>query len=206
MALDESVDEDLSSSSEGIETLLSDGVVAVVIKPSRVGGLERAAAIAEWAHSRGRVAVISSAFETSIGLYSYAHLAAYVDHRRFQTITTIPPQSPQPATTAHGLGTYMWLGGDVIQNKRFDVTSLNDGGIVAPLGRVIDTRRTHHLNDKFVVPDSTGWDLESYSVNVTSGNTAFKFCVWDTAGVTPNVSQLAWIQAIPARNTCAYEV
>lgn len=190
VALDESVDEDLSSSSERIETLLSDGVVAVVIKPGRVGGIERAAAIAEWAHCRGRVAVISSAFETSIGLYSYAHLAAYVDHRRFQTITTIPPQSPQAATTAHGLGTYMWLGGDVIQNKRFDVISLKDGGIVAPLGRVADTRQTHHLNDKFVVPDSTGWDMASYSVKVKSGNMTFEFCVRDTAGVTPYVSQL----------------
>jgi isochorismate synthase/2-succinyl-5-enolpyruvyl-6-hydroxy-3-cyclohexene-1-carboxylate synthase/2-succinyl-6-hydroxy-2,4-cyclohexadiene-1-carboxylate synthase/O-succinylbenzoate synthase len=77
------------------------GCVALVIKPAVVGGLERAATLARWARRRGVAAVISSAFESSVGLAALAALAAAVD-----------AGSEAPAV-AHGLATADWFSADV---------------------------------------------------------------------------------------------
>eukprot|EP00850_Spirogloea_muscicola_P023297 SM000345S12838 [mRNA] locus=s345:73550:85963:+ [translate_table: standard] len=75
VALDESVDEGLFGPALGVLR----GVTALVIKPGRVGGFEQAAMLARQAVSRGVTPVISSAFESSLGLSAYAELARCVD-------------------------------------------------------------------------------------------------------------------------------
>ncbi|KAG0608149.1 hypothetical protein M758_8G082600 [Ceratodon purpureus] len=188
VALDESVDEDVSTSYEMLERIASEGVVAVVIKPGRVGGFERAASLAAWAHSRGMVAVISSAFESSIGLSAYAHLAAYVDERQSQTFTSVHQQSLQNRSVAHGLGTYTWLDGDILKGRKFEV-SRDERGIGVPLVNAPNSRKYFQFNEKFVTPRSMGGVLESSTVNIASGSKIFEFHVWDSKTMTTSVEK-----------------
>ncbi|KAI5445655.1 hypothetical protein KIW84_013758 [Lathyrus oleraceus] len=57
------------------------GIVAVVIKPSVVGGFENA----EWAHQHGKMVVVSSAFESSLGLSAYTQFPSYLKVQRLST-------------------------------------------------------------------------------------------------------------------------
>lgn len=194
VALDESVDEDVSTSYEILERIASEGVVALVIKPGRVGGFERAASLAAWAHSRGMVAVISSAFETSIGLSAYAHLAAYIDERLSQTVTSVQQQPLQSRTVAHGLGTYKWLAGEILESRKFEV-SQDDTGIVVPLVKTSNSRNDFHINEEFVTSRSLEGVIQSSVVKVASGNKVFEFHVWDTKSMnalvsSPNITDL----------------
>ena len=52
------------------------GVVALVLKPSVLGGFEPCAAAAAAARNRGVAAVVSAAFESGVGVAACAHLAA----------------------------------------------------------------------------------------------------------------------------------
>eukprot|EP00884_Botryococcus_braunii_P003874 jgi/Botrbrau1/13488/Bobra.0082s0084.1 len=78
------------------------GLHALVVKPAVVGGLEKSALIARWASARRIQVVISSAFESSLGLAVYAHLAAALPSN---TSNIIPP--------AHGLATADWFAADL---------------------------------------------------------------------------------------------
>jgi isochorismate synthase/2-succinyl-5-enolpyruvyl-6-hydroxy-3-cyclohexene-1-carboxylate synthase/2-succinyl-6-hydroxy-2,4-cyclohexadiene-1-carboxylate synthase/O-succinylbenzoate synthase len=88
---------------------LPPGVAALVIKPAVVGGIERAAVLARWARRRGVAAVISSAFESSVGLASLAALAAAVDASAAAAVGDAAPPPP----VAHGLATADWFAADV---------------------------------------------------------------------------------------------
>ena len=61
------------------------GVRAVVLKPTTLGGFENAALVAAAARARGVRAVVTAAFESSVGVEKCAHLAAALDGeaRRF---------------------------------------------------------------------------------------------------------------------------
>jgi len=71
VALDESLD-DLAPTSPP----LFDGLEAVIIKPTIIGGFEKAAALAGNMRHDGPGAIISSSFESSVGIAALAHLAA----------------------------------------------------------------------------------------------------------------------------------
>lgn len=142
VALDETIDDILHSSANVTEasaaiTKLADqsnGVAAVVLKPSVLGGLEATAAVARVAMSRGVRPIISSAFESGIGLNACAHLAAFLDNILIREIRAVKESSPQNDDTerpnapelpkplilaldeqpsAHGLGTATWFKADV---------------------------------------------------------------------------------------------
>jgi len=118
VALDESVDdgtfstaaaaaegEDEDEAGETAAVLLlppSAGIAAVVLKPSVVGGLERAAALAHAARAQGARAVVSSAFESSVGLAACAALAAMLDAEQASGVE----EEGSMLRTAHGLGTH----------------------------------------------------------------------------------------------------
>lgn len=55
---------------------IREGVRAWVLKPALLGGIRKALAIADEAKKNGLQIVVSSSFESSIGLFSLAHLAA----------------------------------------------------------------------------------------------------------------------------------
>ena len=92
VALDESVDEALAATAAtaaataaAAATALADlmeptfGVVALVLKPSVLGGFEACAAAAAAARSRGISSVVTTAFDAGVGTAACAHLAAALD-------------------------------------------------------------------------------------------------------------------------------
>ncbi|PSW21008.1 o-succinylbenzoate synthase [Photobacterium sanctipauli] len=62
---------------EGFEVKAEPGVVAIVIKPTLVGPVERCIELVKQAHEAGLVAVISSSMESSLGLNQLARFAAW---------------------------------------------------------------------------------------------------------------------------------
>lgn len=73
-----------------------------------------------------KMAVISSAYESSVGLASYIQLAYYVDQQN-STVSRIKNKDTCGAA-AHGLGTYQWLREDVTEQKlNIHATPLGDG-------------------------------------------------------------------------------
>lgn len=82
-----------------------------VIKPSVVGGFENAAIIAQWAQQHQKMAVISAAFESSLGLSAYIQFSCYLNQKNSEICTMM--NYPLASSIAHGLGTYRWLKEDV---------------------------------------------------------------------------------------------
>ncbi len=72
---------------------------AVILKPGVLGGLERAQEVARRAARGGTKAVVSSAFESGVGLAALANLAAALN----------------PVDVPAGLDTFRWLKGDVLR-------------------------------------------------------------------------------------------
>ena len=81
---------------------LCEGVTALVLKPAVLGGFERTAQLAAWAAQRGMRAVVSSAFESGLGLSQLAQLAAALE------------AAPGARATQHGLATLSWFAEDVL--------------------------------------------------------------------------------------------
>ncbi|XP_065879910.1 protein PHYLLO, chloroplastic isoform X2 [Euphorbia lathyris] len=111
VALDETVNKFSVNLLDMLVKYSHPGIVAVVIKPSVVGGFERAALIAKWAHHQGKMAVVSAAFESTLGLSTYIQFSHYLDLQNAH-LCKVMSRKLQPAV-AHGLGTYRWLKQDV---------------------------------------------------------------------------------------------
>ncbi|KXZ52492.1 hypothetical protein GPECTOR_9g536 [Gonium pectorale] len=140
VAADESLDEGLllprpACSHAGLPADRAAGLAAVVVKPAVVGGLEAAAEVAQWAQRRGVQVVISSAFESSVGLSGLLQLAAAVDSWQQQQPAAAANSPAGP--THHGLGTLQWFSADVAEPPlRFEPqllrpTSASSGAAVA---------------------------------------------------------------------------
>ena len=172
VALDETIDEIVRASSSLAEASAavarvadrSNGVAAVVMKPAVVGGLEATSTLARIAMSRGVRPIISSAFETGVGLYASMQLAAALDdalereitaakasvsmsddleRRRVPEVTPLilaldAPDAP-PGTRAHGLGTQSWLAEEIMTPELAPVRAFDDGSGV---GMMLDAGGT----------------------------------------------------------------
>lgn len=111
VALDETIDNLKGDVLHKLHQFVHPGIVALVIKPSVVGGFENATLIAKWAQMHDKMAVISSAFESSLSLSAYIQFAYYLEKQN-ETIFNLKSKGPNPAV-AHGLGTYRWLKEDI---------------------------------------------------------------------------------------------
>ncbi|XP_006647426.2 protein PHYLLO, chloroplastic [Oryza brachyantha] len=126
VALDETIDNLTGDVIPKLHQFSHPGIVALVIKPSVVGGFETAAYIAKWAHMHDKMAVISSAYESSVGLATYIQFAHYID--RQNAIISRIKNKGSCGTVVHGLGTYQWLREDVSEQKlKIHVPPLGDG-------------------------------------------------------------------------------
>jgi isochorismate synthase/2-succinyl-5-enolpyruvyl-6-hydroxy-3-cyclohexene-1-carboxylate synthase/2-succinyl-6-hydroxy-2,4-cyclohexadiene-1-carboxylate synthase/O-succinylbenzoate synthase len=100
IALDESID-------QGVFDLFDDGtplptaVQFVVLKPSLIGGLSKTLALSRQAALRGLRTVISSSFESPLGLVHLSQIASAVEAERPAT----------GARQAHGISTESWFQG-----------------------------------------------------------------------------------------------
>lgn len=111
VALDETIDNIKGDPLDKLIEFMHPGIVAVVIKPSVVGGFENATLIAKWAHHHKKLAVISSAFESSLSLSVYIQFAYYLEQQRTEISQLHDLELAQ--STVHGLGTYRWLKEDI---------------------------------------------------------------------------------------------
>lgn len=156
VALDETIDEIVRSSANFTDASAtvaqiadqSTGVAAIVLKPSVVGGLEATTTLARAAMSRGVRPVISSAFESNIGLNTCAHLAGFLEDALEREICAAKDtstqndntersgasESPKPLIleldnqpSAHGLGTATWFNGDVMSPNSAPVVKRSNG-------------------------------------------------------------------------------
>ncbi len=87
------LDERLFDASVANQALTNPAVSALVLKPTVLGGLDRARAIAVDALVRGKAIVVGSSFESAVGLGHLVHLAASLDR----------------PDLVHGLGTLSWF-------------------------------------------------------------------------------------------------
>lgn len=80
-----------------------------------MGGFENAALIARWAQQHGKMAVISAAYESGLGLSAYILFASYLEMENVKTFRE--RKLGMAPVVAHGLGTYKWLDEDVMMNS-----------------------------------------------------------------------------------------
>lgn len=82
---------------------MCEGVAALVLKPAVLGGFERTAGLAAWARQRGMLCVLSSSFESCLGVAQLAQFAAALD-----------AAAGPPGGTQHGLATLSWFAEDLL--------------------------------------------------------------------------------------------
>lgn len=136
VALDETMDKIGETPLQKLAKFSHSGIVAVVIKPSVVGGFENAALIARWAQQQGKMAVVSAAFESGLSLSAYIQLSSYFELQSAEICKLMNKQLVP--SVAHGLGTYRWLKEDVT----FEPLSINrsqDSGFIE--ASVVDADR-----------------------------------------------------------------
>ena len=136
---------EILSVSQTLEALFEPtfGVVALVLKPSVLGGYETCGLIAKAARQKGIDCVVTSAFESGVGVANCAHLAAALDNAAEECAKEAMESSqidnayeddgedssddlnPQAGLKRmqHGLGTGAWLDGDVTEKVSAPMTS-----------------------------------------------------------------------------------
>ncbi|CAE5963485.1 unnamed protein product [Arabidopsis arenosa] len=164
VALDETLDDFEECPLLMLTKYTHPGIVAVVIKPSVVGGFENAALIARWAQKHGKMAVISAAYESGLGLSAYILFASYLEMVNVKA-STEQKQGTSPSV-AHGLGTYRWLSEDVMMNTLGIFRSPYSGfveGFVADSSRNLKDVK---INNDVIVRTSKGIPVRRYELRV----------------------------------------
>ncbi|KAH7688939.1 isochorismate synthase / 2-succinyl-5-enolpyruvyl-6-hydroxy-3-cyclohexene-1-carboxylate synthase / 2-succinyl-6-hydroxy-2,4-cyclohexadiene-1-carboxylate synthase / O-succinylbenzoate synthase protein [Dioscorea alata] len=166
VALDETVDNIRGDIFEQLEKFVHSGIVALVIKPSVVGGFENAAMIARWAQLHDKMAVISSAFESGLSLSAYIQFAYYLEQQN-AAICSMRNKKCQ-STISHGLGTYRWLKQD-ISNKPLIICAHPDGDTIE--AAVEDAEfylRNFQINHKVIQRAYRAEQVRSYHLDVNT--------------------------------------
>ncbi|XP_009127684.1 protein PHYLLO, chloroplastic isoform X1 [Brassica rapa] len=154
VALDETLDDFKECPLRMLAKYTHPGVVAVVIKPSVVGGFEIAALIARWAQQHGKMAVISAAYESGLGLSAYILFASYLETENVKTFRE-RKQGMAPLV-AHGLGTYKWLNEDVMMNSLGISRSPYSGFIEGSVADASKNLKDVNINNDVIVRTSIG--------------------------------------------------
>lgn len=137
-----------------------------IIKPSVVGGFENAALIARWAQQQGKMAVVSAAFESGLGLSAYIQFSCYLE---LQNAKIYKLMNKEPAVpVAHGLGTYRWLKDDVIKEP-LSITRNPYNGFMeasaADAGRLLQNLQ---INRNYIVSRNSEEKSRTYQLTVDS--------------------------------------
>ena len=182
------------------------GVVALVLKPSVLGGFEPCAAAAAAARNRGVAAVVSAAFESGVGVAACAHLAAALDAaaadaaERFSDANSDDANSDDTnsddansdnsdsaplgtpvarlAATPHGLGTGAWIDGDVCDPPCAPASRLEGAGVGVALH---DAGFVAALTDAVspACASATSWGVETFH-EVSTRRGTYRFRMLDS--------------------------
>ncbi|KAL4185626.1 hypothetical protein AMTRI_Chr10g231600 [Amborella trichopoda] len=178
VALDETIDNMRGDFLDKLVEFVHPGIVAVVIKPSLVGGFENAALVARWAQQHGKMAVVSGAFESSICLSSFVQFAHYLDLKS-REICRMRNQQLGPAIS-HGLGTFRWLSDDVTTESLKFCFHPNGGAVEASVDDAGLLLRSCQLNHEAIQKSYKDEQLRQYTLAGNFDGFSYSFNVWDT--------------------------
>ncbi|GER31893.1 2-succinyl-5-enolpyruvyl-6-hydroxy-3-cyclohexene-1-carboxylate synthase [Striga asiatica] len=178
VALDETINSIGENPLEVLGKYSHSGITSVVIKPSVIGGFEKAALVARWAHQLGKTAVISAAYESSLGLSAYVQFAHYLDLQNAE-IRSLTSKELEPITV-HGLGTYKWFKEDVTLehlNIHYNPDHRSVEADAVDAGRFLQNFR---VNNEVVVRKFVGKQVRKYQVAVDTDGVSFTTNVVET--------------------------
>ncbi|KAJ1442201.1 Mandelate racemase/muconate lactonizing enzyme, C-terminal [Sesbania bispinosa] len=190
VALDETIDKIQENPLEKLVKFTHPGIVAVVIKPSAVGGFENAALIAQWAHQLGKMAVVSAAFESSLSLSAYTHLSSYLEILRLSTSKVLDDKAAPPV--AHGLGTYRWLKEDVTLNPLLIGRNPHSGFVEASVANASRLLHNFQVNQNVICNIIAKEQVCRYQLKVEHNNLSCSFEVRET-GLKTNDNVLVFL-------------
>ncbi|KAK9090962.1 hypothetical protein Sjap_024139 [Stephania japonica] len=166
VALDETINNIEGSPLNILKKFMHTGIVALVVKPSVVGGFENAAIIAKWGQIQEKMVVISAAFESSLSLAVYAQFSHYL-HQQSIEISRVMNKEPKPSV-AHGLGTYKWLGEDVPTESLRISHHPSSGAVEASVENADMLLKRFKVNPRAIQRTYGGEDVRRYQLNVCS--------------------------------------
>ncbi|KAK6931406.1 Thiamine pyrophosphate enzyme, C-terminal TPP-binding [Dillenia turbinata] len=182
VALDETIDNFQGNLLESLGKFAHTSVVAVVIKPSVVGGFETAAMIAKWAQQKGKMAVISSAYETGLGLCSYIQFSHFLDLQNAEICKATNKENGRHV--AHGLGTYQWLKEDVMSEPLRIYRHLNSGMVEASIEDAHRVLQNFQLRQNTICRSYGGEQIQTYQLAVKCKHFSFTFKVQEVGRKT----------------------
>lgn len=142
-----------------------------ILKPSALGGLENSALIAKWAQQQGKMAVVSAAFESSLGLSAYTLFSCYLELQKANISTMMG--SNLPSSIAHGLGTYQWLKEDTTSDSLAVSFSPHNGSIAASVADASRILQNVQMNRHIISRTSCEEHVRSYNLNVDAAGSTF---------------------------------
>ncbi|KAI3796239.1 hypothetical protein L1987_38906 [Smallanthus sonchifolius] len=175
VALDETIDNLQENPLKMLARFKHNGIVAVVIKPSFVGGFEKAALIARWAQQQGKMAVVSAAFESGLALSAYVQFSCFLEMQNAELCKIMNNEPALPV--AHGLGTYKWLKEDVT-TKPFSISRGAVNGFME--ASVFDAGQTlvnFSINQNSLIQSYRADEVRNYQLKVDVEGVTFSINV-----------------------------
>ncbi|PKA52996.1 Protein PHYLLO, chloroplastic [Apostasia shenzhenica] len=180
VALDETLGSITGEILQKLENFVHPGIVAVVLKPSILGGFEKAAVIAKWAQMHEKMAIISSTFESSLGLSAYINFAHCLEKSN-SAISEIRKMA-HSATIAHGLGTFQWLKED-LSAEALKIRFPPNGSMVEASLEDVDIFLQHfQVNQEVILKVCKGEDVRSYKLQVKGKGFSCSFKLLEAGG------------------------
>ncbi|XP_051146167.1 protein PHYLLO, chloroplastic [Andrographis paniculata] len=173
VALDETVNSIRENPLQALEKYNHSGIAAVVIKPGVVGGFENATIIARWAQQRGKMTVISAAFESTLGL------SAYIQFARFLDMQSVEMQNLE-SNVAHGFGTYKWFDEQTTNEPLNIRNNPAHSSVEADATDAGNFLQKYRVNPDVVVRASADEQVNEYQVPVDVEGASFSINVLET--------------------------
>ena len=158
-----------------------------VIKPSVVGGFENASLVARWAQNQGKMAVVSAAYESGLGLSAYIQFSCYLELQNADICQVI--KSEHVPSIAHGLGTYRWLEEDVTTDPLRIDRDPYSGFIEASVSDANRFLQKFQINHNTICSKLTGEQVNGYWLTVDTRGFSCFLKVYEV-GERTNVSRI----------------
>ncbi|XP_021292917.1 protein PHYLLO, chloroplastic isoform X1 [Herrania umbratica] len=168
VALDETIDNCPENPLNMLVKYSHPRIVAVVIKPTVIGGFEKAAMFARWAHRWGKMAIISAAFESGLALSTYILFSCYVEMQNADTCKLM--NNELAPSVAHGLGTYRWLEEDVTADLLGIGRNPCTGFIEASVADATHLLHKFQMNNNVIHRTLIGEDVLRYQITLDSND------------------------------------
>ncbi|GLU04852.1 hypothetical protein SLE2022_219810 [Rubroshorea leprosula] len=168
VALDESIEHCQENPLNTLFKYSHPRIVALVIKPTVIGGFERAALIARWAQMHGKMAVISSAFESGLSLSSYILFSYHLELQNAEICKVMDRKSAP--SIAHGLGTYSWLEEDLTTSPLGICQNPSTGYVEASVAKANRLLQKFRINQSIVHRTFKGQEVLKYQLKVDSND------------------------------------